>query len=677
MRRDSIGFFWEDKPVVKVKKAPAPKRTPPDRTWETGRFLPNLEAARNMRYDLASQTDLLNWSSAKALGRKREVFVFDIESYPNYALIAFRHVGTGKLVIMEAREDDPSYGWNMKQLEWMLNNYRIVGYNSTEFDCGILSVALDGHYAKKIYEYTDRNIVQGERAYRILRSFKVKPIYKTTALDHVDLMEVAPGVRISLKVYGARLGTKYMQDLPFRPGTWLDDDQITITRWYCANDLEHTELTYKALDLELTLREDLSREHGIDMMSKSDAQIAEAIISKDVGRINGVRPQVPTIVPGTVYKFRQPPGMAFTTPAMQWVLQRVLDTDFVVGLDGKIQKPETLKNLVVPIGHTQYTMGIGGLHSKEEQRSLVTKGTQYRCFDIDAESFYPNLILTQELYPLHLGPAFLHVFGQIVRARLDAKHRGDKRKSDSLKITINGTYGKLGSEYSILYSPDLLIQTTLSGQLFLLMMVERLELAGIHVVSGNTDGIMVMCHEDKLDTMRAVVKQWERDVQFKTEEVEYESVHSANINNYIAFTKSGKTKTKGWFAEQGIKKSPATQVCVDAVVAFLRDGTPFEQTVKACTDLTKFLRVQQVNGGGAVQLGTASDGGNVLLGKVARWYYTAEETPEIVIAKNGNLVPRTERGKPLMTLPDTFPEDLDHTWYVDNSRKLLETITGI
>lgn len=676
MRRDSIGFFWEDKPVVKVKKEPAPKRTPPERTWEKTRYLPNLDAARAARYDMLTHQDLLHLSKAKVHGRKREELVFDSETYPNYCLIAFRHTGTGKVLMFECREDAPSYGWDMALLKWVLNHFRIVGYNSMEFDCGVLSLALGDKFAADIAEFAHRNIAERERTYRILKSKGVKPIYKTCDLDHVDLMEVAPGVRISLKLYGARMGTKYLQDLPFRPGTWLDEDQICITRWYCVNDLEHTELTYKALDKEMSLREDLSRQNGADMMSKSDAQIAEAIIAKDVGRINGCRPMVPMIPPGTVYKFRAPPAMCFTTPTMQWVLERVLNTDFVVGLDGKIIKPKDLEDLVVPMGHSQYTMGIGGLHSKEEKRSLITKGTGYRCFDIDAESFYPNLILTQQLYPLHLGPAFLQVFERIVTARLAAKHRGDKRTSDSLKITINGTYGKLGSEYSILYSPDLLIQTTLSGQLYLLMLVERLEQAGVHVVSGNTDGIMVMVHESKIDVMRAVVKKWESDVQFKTEEVEYESVHSANINNYIAFTKDGKTKTKGWFAEQGLKKSPATQICVDAVVGFLKDGTPFEKTIRACNDVTKFVRVQQVNKGGAVQLGTADDGGNVLLGKVVRWYYTDKETPEIVIAGNGNKVPRTDNALPLMTLPDRIPDDLNFEWYVDNSRKLLETITG-
>src|SRR5690606_23235893 len=53
--------------------------------------------------------------------------------------------------------------------------------------------------------------------------------------------------------------------------------------------------------------------------------------------------------------------------------------------------------------------------------------------------------------------------------------------ADSLKITINGSFGKLGSMWSILFSPNLLIQTTVTGQLALLLLIEWLEAEGIQV----------------------------------------------------------------------------------------------------------------------------------------------------------------------------------------------------
>lgn len=63
----------------------------------------------------------------------------------------------------------------------------------------------------------------------------------------------------------------------------------------------------------------------------------------------------------------------------------------------------------------------------------------------------------------------------------------------TFKIVLNGTFGKLGSKYSFLYSPNLMIQVTITGQLALLMLIEALEAAGISVVSANTDGIVSRC----------------------------------------------------------------------------------------------------------------------------------------------------------------------------------------
>src|SRR5690625_2631930 len=86
-----------------------------------------------------------------------------------------------------------------------------------------------------------------------------------------------------------------------------------------------------------------------------------------------------------------------------------------------------------------------------------------------------------------------------------------KTQSDTLKISVNGSFGKLGSKYSALYAPDLLIQTTLTGQLALLMLIERMELAGISVRSANTDGIVCQFRRELEHEMEQVAFDWMLD----------------------------------------------------------------------------------------------------------------------------------------------------------------------
>src|SRR5665648_505827 len=115
----------------------------------------------------------------------------------------------------------------------------------------------------------------------------------------------------------------------------------------------------------------------------------------------------------------------------------------------------------------------------------------FYLIDKDCTSYYPSIILGLRLYPTHMGDCFLEVYETIVNKRLEAKRNKDKVVANALKITINGSFGKLGSKYSNLYAPDLLIQVTLTGQLALLMLIEMIEGIGISIVSGNTDGIVI------------------------------------------------------------------------------------------------------------------------------------------------------------------------------------------
>ena len=96
---------------------------------------------------------------------------------------------------------------------------------------------------------------------------------------------------------------------------------------------------------------------------------------------------------------------------------------------------------------------------------------------------YPSIILNLGLYPKHLGTAFLEVYRSLVERRLAAKKEKRTVEANTLKIVINGSFGKLGSKWSTLYSPDLMLQVTLTGQLSLLMLIERLTLAGVPVRS--------------------------------------------------------------------------------------------------------------------------------------------------------------------------------------------------
>jgi hypothetical protein len=667
-RADIAGFFWDDTPPPKPPKAEKPKRTPPERTWERPDYLPGLQEAVAFRVQ-----QFEDWELAIAAA-KGEKLVFDIECYANYFLIAFTSLSSGKVIYFERTAN---HDFNREKLWWLIHAFCLVSFNGINYDLPILALALAGKTNAQLKAATNEIIVNGTRPSDVLRSSKVKKLN----LNHIDLIEVAP-LRASLKIYGGRLHAPRMQDLPFHPETTLSPEQIAIVRWYCVNDLTNTAILHESLKEQIDLRDSMGKEYKMDLRSKSDAQIAEAVIAEEVERLNGARAQRPTIEPGTRYKYKIPSFIKYQSPLMNWALDVVRNANFIVSEDGNVGMPEELKALRLEIAGGVYRMGIGGLHSSEQCAAHYADANTL-LIDRDVTSYYPYIILNQGLYPQHLGPNFLKVYRTLVERRIAAKHAGNKVIADSLKITINGSFGKLGSRYSVLYAPDLLIQVTVTGQLSLLMLIERLEMVGINVVSANTDGIVIKCPTARQEECDAIVKQWEADTSFETEDTQYLAVFSRDVNNYIAVKKKFDKATKQWlYQPDGCKtkgayafpekpsdqlhKNPTNSICVEAVLALLTKGTPIMTTVRSCTDIRKFASVRTVKGG-AVKDGT-------FLGKSIRWYYKAGEEGEIVYADSGNKVPRSEGATPMMDLPATFPQDVDYEWYEQEAERMLYDI---
>lgn len=660
--------------IAKASKTGA-KREPPEPVWLEPDYLPGLAEAREFNIPLLTDQDLIELSNEVLTTGKLHQFVFDVESFGNFYMVGLVSVTLGKVTWLELSDD---YELNCDKLRWIFQNFTMIGFNSHSYDMVINALAVNGCSAPMMKSATSMIIEEGMRGWEVLRQYKAKKI----ECDHIDLVEVAP-LFASLKIYGGRMHAKRMQDLPFDPNTLLSEPQRAIVRWYCVNDLSMTTELYRKLDKELVLRQELGRDYGQDLRSKSDAQIAEAIISSEIEKISGVRPHAPKIEVGTAYHYRIPSFVQFQTPLMQGVLNKIAAANFIVSEHGNIGLPEELKALSINIGEGVYRMGIGGLHSSEKKAGHIST-RDYQLIDRDVTSYYPYIILNLGLYPHHLGPNFLVVYRTLVQRRIAAKQQGDKTVADSLKIVINGSFGKLGSKYSVLYSPDLLIQTTITGQLSLLMLIERLELAGVSVVSANTDGLVFKSPVAREHEVDSIVAQWEADTGFETEATPYQSLYSRDVNNYIAVKdpstwKEGdevddRVKTKGIFATPGLSKNPQNQVCSLAVKKLLLDNTPIEETIRSCTDITQFINVRTVKGGAVKLYGEQSEEPPLYLGKAIRWYYAKNESGDIVYAKNGNKVPKSEGAKPLMDLPDTFPTDVDYDWY---ERETIKTLRGI
>lgn len=594
---------------------------------------------------------------------RSKVLIFDVESYANYFVIQFK-------IYKESKYATWRVGDSFEKLAFILNNFCLVGFNSRCYDIVMSHIALQGKSTQELNAASFR-IIQLELSQRV--SEKTFKIEIDKSINHIDLIEVAP-LEGSLKLYAARLHAKRIQDLPYAPDSELTQEQIIEVDDYCCNDCDCTELLLTELGGDLQLRMGLSEQYGVDLRSKSDAQIAETIIKHELQKLSSTKIEVPEIPVGTTYFYQPPSFLSFQSSKLKDVLELIKRTPLVVAASGSISLPEELSGLTIEIGKGRYRLGIGGLHSSES--SVCYEADENTLIlDRDVASYYPAILINNHYFPKHLGLNFLKVYKSIVDRRLAAKKAKDTVIAGGLKIAANGTFGKTGNKYSILYSPDLLLQITITGQLCLLKLIEMIESWGIEVISANTDGLISRVNKEDAGAFEHAIKSWENLTGFVTEETSYSGLYSRDVNNYIAIKQDGSVKTKGSYSRKGsardsvLSRNPEAHICNDAVIAYLNERKPVEETIRAEMSFDKFqdfLVVRNVRGG-AIKSGK-------YLGKTVRWYYSTKMSGVIEYKLSGNKVPNSDGAMPCMELPESWPSDINYDYYINRAKEMLSDL---
>lgn len=580
--------------------------------------------------------------------------VLDIECYRNYFLVMIMF-DDGRHVSFEKYDGKPLDDDNL--LAFLTKpGIEYHTFNGNNYDLPMLRRALAGATNDELKQASDAIIMENVKPWDFNKRFNTV----TFSMNHVDLIEVAPGM-VGLKLYGGRLHAPKLQDLPIEPDALITEEQRPLMRRYCKNDLKTTQLLSDALKAQIDLRRHMGAELGEDLRSKSDAQIAESVLKNRILDATGMTPRKHAIN-YTKFKYTAPAYVRFGEPSLRKALEVLTSVEFHIKPDtGHIIMPAEVEALDIAVGQTKYKVGIGGLHSQESEVSHYA-GDGILC-DIDVRSYYPNMILNMGLYPDGMGPHFLKAYRDILVERLAAKDSGDKVKDASLKLVLNSTFGKAANQYSVLYNPKMMLHTTLGGQLSILMLIEGLEQSNIPVVSANTDGIVVKCSKEQERTLEKIVRYWEGMANLEIERTDYASIHSRDVNSYVAVKLDGKVKLKGAFAATTLAKNPQNEVCVDALVAHLTTGKSIHDSIHGCADVRKFLTLRAVKGGAFKE--------GYELGKAIRWYYAKGETGVITYKTNGNTVGRSKGARPLMDLPDAVPDDIDYDWYVDETTGFL------
>lgn len=524
------------------------------------------------------------------------IYIYDIECFVNYFCVTFKDIKTKQLlnfVIYHSYQNQENSRNDLTKLFYFLDQQRkkwLVGYNSKTFDNQILNCI---HNKYNIFSILDTETVCKEIhtfTMSIINSNNMEYKYRLP-FQAVDLMRVGNVEQKSLKLVAVNLNWPIIQDLPLDIHATIRDEDLNILYNYNLNDVLITERLYYKLINDINVRWEVGQKYGIDLMSEPDSGMANRLLEKMYSDLSGIPVKelrdMRTERKIIHYENIVFNNVKFQTDELNSLLREILSQ--------KYYKNQPYFNKSVIFDGAKYKLGIGGIHS-DDKPNIFVSNDDIQIIDCDIASMYPSLMINNNLYPAHLSKLFLDLYKKIIDQRLEAKKAGKETEAYVLKILVNSVFGKTLFEHHWLYDPLVGLRVTINGQLYMLMLIERLTLAGFKVISANTDGLVTLVHDEEL--YKQVCNEWSNDTKFNLEYTYYEKYVRRDVNNYVTVKANGSTKEKGEFLQyekislrQGIDKP----IISKALYNFFVKGEPIESTIYDETDIYAFCIAKKVD----------------------------------------------------------------------------------
>lgn len=355
---------------------------------------------------------------------------------------------------------------------------------------------------------------------------------------------------------------------------------------------------------EIKLRYAITSAFGVNVLCSARANVADKLTVEFYSKMSGLTKD--KFIKGRTDRTRLSfskiifPHIKFRTPELQQMLEEMKQVSVYHTNDSDFSKEITFRG-------TTYKLACGGIHSQDPPRVCISDD-KYVYLHHDYTSYYPSIMISYMIAPKHLHKqSFVKMVSFLKDTRVKCKHGGDvnviegvpnKIAAEALKIVINSIYGKLGSELFFLYDRFAQLQVTINGQLMTMTLVEELELNGIHVISANTDGIVIKLPRDKFNVYKEITDRWNEFNKMGADFEEYDRIISRDVNNYFDIQTNGDVEYKGALDPKqylkDLKKGYDMPVVAKAVFEYFAHNVPVMETLQKHTDILDFCKTQNV-----------------------------------------------------------------------------------
>jgi hypothetical protein len=514
----------------------------------------------------------------------RGVWVYDIESFANFFSCIFLNIDTEEkreYIVCKWRDDLTEF------IEFVLNKELVkgmIGFNNLSYDFPIIFNIITkpfqfrnktGEEKARIIKGVSNNIVNQEYS-------DINP--KLVQVQQLDLYRVMhfDNKFCSLKQCEFVMRWNNLMDLPYHHEHEVKEDEIPGIMEYNFNDVLATYKLYKDNLGKVELRKKLTNTFGINLINANDPKIGSEIFAKFICESKGISWN--ELKDMRTYR----DSIKLSECIFDYVKFESKEfNDLLQFFKGKTitETKGVFKDLVVKYKGLSYVYGLGGLHCSCEP-GIYNENDEYVIYDIDVESYYPNLFIQNRVYPEHLGEVFCDIYTNIIKDRVKAKQTGDKITDAGLKLAANGSFGKSKDEHSYLYDPKAFMKITINGQLLLSMLIEQLTKVS-SILQCNTDGVTIRIKKSNVEQMFSMIKEWEGLTKLKMEYVMYKTMVIRDVNNYLCIKSDGSVKHKGTFeidkemkGEVQYYKDHSNRIVPLAVSLYFTDGIPVDKTIR-------------------------------------------------------------------------------------------------
>ena len=274
-----------------------------------------------------------------------------------------------------------------------------------------------------------------------------------------------------------------------------------------------------------------------------------------------------------------------------------------------------------------------------------------------------------------------NIYKEIYDIRVKLKKEGKKKEQAPYKICLNSQYGVTKDRNSKSYDPMQANNICINGQLLILDLLEKLE-GHISLIQTNTDGIIYSVEAKEEENVKKICSDWCKRTRMGMGFDEITEIWQGNVNSYIFRFANGKLERKGGLVGELNALNYDLPIVNKAMVAYLTEDVPVDETIHNCDSLMEFQRIVRVSS----KYDFALYGREKLYQKTFRIFASKDVNDKLIKkGKNDGTVSKFDDTSEHCFIYNKdvtkakcsdFPK-LDKQWYIDLAKKRLEKSFGV